>query len=363
MMRRGLVSALLGALLVWALAACGQDQIGVQESGSGDYNHAALLAAVDKFVANGRTPEAYAELAQTALQLRSGMDRTVARETELKLMVLALVPVQSVQAKPMPEQVQALALTVWPTLIAPVFEADEILVKRDPNAAGMMPKPGETARDYLVRECGGPLASECKQVVPELQGAVVAAVATRRATERARNAVADCIMCGADAGWHAAVRTWESLDRMASAGIGDIERRGDPDNWPVAGSAAEVDPRLPEAEVTEFGEVVIGGQRYAGYQRIAALRDLRGGSAAIALHLRPELSLAQVRVLLGDVRKSGATRVAVIARGPRYPWERRIYWVADGVGTQTGVRSTDTLQLLLHTVDAIAGPGTIARVD
>jgi hypothetical protein len=363
MMRRALVTALLGAPVLWALAACGQDQVGIRESGSGDYNHAAALAAVDKFVASGRTAEAYAELAQTAFQLRSGMDRTVTKETELKLMVLALAPVQSVQARPMSEQVNALALTVWPTLIAPVFEADEILVKRDPKAAGQMPKPGETARDYLVRQCGGTLASECKQVVPELQGTVVAAVAIRRATERARNAVADCIMCGADVGWHEAVRTWEALDRMASSAVGDIQRRGDPDNWPVAGAVAELDPNLPEAEINEVGELVIGGQRYAGYQRIAALRDLRGPSPAIALHLRPELSLAQVRVLLGDVRKSGASRVAVVARGPRYPWDRKIYWIADGSGTQTGLRPTDTLQLLLRAVDAIAGPGTIARVD
>jgi len=199
--------------------------------------------------------------------------------------------------------------------------------------------------------------------VPEYQGPVVAALAIRRATERIRNAVADCVMCGADPGWHQAVRAWEALDRMTNSAVSDIEQRADPDNWPVAGSAAEIDPRLPEAEINETGEIVIGGQRYGADQRVAALRDLRGDSAAIALHVRPEASLAQIRALLGDVRKAGAGRAAVVARVGTYPWERRIYWIADGTGNRTGLRPTDSLQLLLHATDAVAGPGTIARVD
>jgi hypothetical protein len=362
MLTRPIFSVAFSAWLC-AAAACGQEKIEVHKTASGDYNHGALLVAVDKFVAAGRTPEAYAELSQTVFQLRSGMDRTVAKETELKLMVLALGPVQSVHAKPMTDQVDALALTVWPTLIAPRFEADDLLVQRDPKAAAMMPRPGETSRTYLVRLCGGPLASECKQVVPEMQGTVVNALATRHATERVRNAISDCVMCGADPGWHEAVRTWEALDRMANGTVNEAERRADPDNWPTAGSAAELDPGLPEAEIDDTGEVIIGGQHYASPHRASALRDLRGDSASIALHLRPEMSLAQVRGLLADARKAGATRVAVIARGAQYPWDRKIYWIADGVGMRAGLRPTDPLQLLLHAVDAVAGPGTIARVD
>jgi hypothetical protein len=361
MMLRGLFR--LCVLVPWVLASCGEEKIEVHQGESADYNHGALLSAVDKFVANGRTPLAYAELSQTSFELRPGMDRTVAKEVELKLMVLALAPVQSVHAKPMPEQVDALALTVWPTLLAAVFEADDLVVKRDPGAAEMMPKPGEDAHAYLVRLCGGPLASDCKQVVPELQGPVIASIATRHATERVRNAVVDCVMCGADPGWHEAVRAWEALDRMANSWINDIERHADPDNWPIAGSAAEIDPKLPEAEINAIGEVVIGGQRYSSNQRVAALRDLRGDSPMLALHLRPEMSLAQVRVLLGDARKAGATKVAVVARAAQYPWDRKVYWIADGTGPHTGLRPTDSLQLLLHAVDAVAGPGTVARVD
>src|SRR5690606_281030 len=126
---------------------------------------------VEGFVADGRTPEAYSELASTVLELRPGMDRTVGQEAELKLVVLALAPVKAVQAQPIGEQVQALALTVWPTLLAPPIAADVVLIKRDPEAVQLLPQPGEDTRRYLQRLCGGPLAGDCKQIVPEHQGA------------------------------------------------------------------------------------------------------------------------------------------------------------------------------------------------
>ena len=103
------VSLILAAVV--ALSACGEERIEVHQGNNSDYHHAELLTAVDKFVAAGRTPAAYAELSQTVFALRAGMDRSVAKEAELKLMVLALTPVQSVQAKPMAEQIDTLALS------------------------------------------------------------------------------------------------------------------------------------------------------------------------------------------------------------------------------------------------------------
>lgn len=353
-----------------ALTACGQERVEVTAATSMDYNQGGVQAAVDEFVASGRSPQAYAELARAVLALRPGMDRTVAQDAELKLVVLALAPVKAVQAKPVAEQVEALALTVWPTLLASRIAADQVMIKRDPADGMFRPRPGEDARGYLQRLCGGPLAGDCKQVVPEYQGAVVAAVATRRAMERARNAVSDCVMCSADPGWHDAVRTWEQLERNATGALHDIERRATPDNWPIAGGAAEDGTGLAdvtalwrEAEINAVGEVVIGGQRYLGEERIAALRDLRADSDMLTLHLRPELTLAQVKGILSDAKRAGASKVAVIARAPEYPWERRIYWLSDSGKIRVGLRPTDSLQLLLHTMDHVAGPGTVARVD
>src|SRR5689334_2941852 len=104
------------------LGGCGEDRIEVHPTASTDYNEKALAEAVDQFVTAGRTPEAYADLAKAVLSLRPGMDRTVAGEAELKLVVLALGPIRSVQAKSNVEQIDALALTVWPTLLTPAIE-------------------------------------------------------------------------------------------------------------------------------------------------------------------------------------------------------------------------------------------------
>lgn len=355
------------AVLAFAVA-CNQDAIGVHKGETNaDYNHSALVTAVDKFVAAGRTATAYAELAHTVAVLRPGMDKAVADEAELRLIVLALPPIQAVKDAPIEAQRDALALAVWPTLLAPPIEADALRVVRDPKTAELVPRTGEAPAEYLVRLCGSPLASQCKRVVPEMQASVVEALALRHGVERARNDVADCQSCSserADPGWHQAVLAWEELDRNAAGWITDVERKADPDNWPVAGNAAEDDPGLPEAELTGRGDVVIAGHSYGpNQQRIDVLRELRGSFDALALHLGPDTTLAQARAILIDARKSGASRVAVIAREGVYPWRRKVYWIADGSGLRANLRPSDSLQLLVHAIDEVAGPGTVARVD
>jgi hypothetical protein len=356
---------LLAFLLL--LAACDQEVIGVKPTPQEDYNHAKLVAAVDTFIAAKRTPAAYGELAKKVTALRPGMDATVAAEAERRLVVLALVPETSVKESTMPEQIDALALTVWPTLLAPPIEADQLLRVRDPKTAQIPAKPGEDPNSYILRLCQGPLVTDCKHAVPELQGEIVAALAIRRATERARIAVSECLECsseGADPGWKDAVAGWEQLDRVAADSITDVETAADPDNWPIAGAASDEDPQVPEAELTMRGDIVVNGHGYGpNQQRIEVLKELRGKGDVIALHFHPDQTLAQVRAVLADARKSGAQRVAVIAREPVYPYRRRAYWVADGTGLRANLRPTDSLQLLLHAVDEVAGPGTVARVD
>ena len=348
--------------------ACNQDPIAVHKGpATADYNHGALVTAVEKFVAAGRSAPAYGELAHTVTALRSGMDKAVAEEAELRLIVLALTPIQALKDAPIEQQRDALALTVWPTLLAPPIEADALRVVRDPKTAELAAKPGEGPADYLLRLCGGPLAAQCKRVVPEYQAQVIEAFALRRGVERVRNAVTECLSCSserADPGWHTAVAGWEELDRAAAQWITDVERKADPDNWPVAGNASEDDPSLPEAELSRRGDVVINGHSYGpNQQRIDVLRELRGSYDALALHLGPDTTLAQARGILIDARKSGASRVAVIAREGEYPWRRRVYWIADGSGLRANLRPTDSLQLLVHAIDEVAGPGTVARVD
>jgi hypothetical protein len=353
-------------MLALVSAACGRDVIGVSSSASDDFKHDALTSAVDKFVKAGRTPDAYAELAATVAQLRPSFDRQVAKEAELRMIILALGPIQSMQTKSLRERTDALALTVWPTLLSPAIAADAPLIVRDTRAPELLPKPGEDPDQYLLRLCAEPLARVCKRVVPEHQAEIIEQLAIRRATERARNTVAECEACKPeiDPGYRTAVQGWESLDRRATEDVVDVERKAEPDNWPVSGAAAEDDAGLPEAQLTLRGELIVGGRAYGpNQQRIDVLRELRGNGDVLALQLHPDTTLAQTRAILVDARKAGAKRVAVIAREAFYPYRRKIYWVADGYGMRANLRPTDSLQLLLHAIDEVAGPGTVARVD
>ncbi len=383
------------AIAASTMVACDQEQIRVEPLSPGNDQQARLIAAVDAFVAANRTPAAYATLSGAITALRPSMDATLARDAERRLLVLGLAPVKFVVDRPMAQQVAALALTVWPTLLAPPIEADALYNIRDPKALQIPPTPGEDPQQYLLRLCLGPLTNDCRRIVPELQGHVVAAVAVRRATERIRTAIADCLECSgestdsiassqsstgptgyprksptrseagtSDSAWRSAVKGWEALDTRLAAELPKISRRADPDNWPKAGAAAEEDPDVPEAELRPHGELVVDGRAYGpNRQRIAVLRDLRGKSNVIALHIRPDATLEQVRAVLVDARKAGCAHVAVVAREPEYPYRRRAYYVAAGYGLRANLRPTDSLQLLLHAVDEVAGPGTVARVD
>ncbi len=353
--------------LLLLVAACDQGGIPVKNQPDADYNHANLVTAVDAFIAAKRTPAAYAELAKKVVAMRPGMDATVAGEAERRMIVLALDPMTQLKDRSNAEQVKELALTVWPTLLAPALEADQLNRVADAKAPQFPPKAGEDPAAYLLRLCQTALAASCKHAVPELQGTIVAAIAIRRATERVRAAVTDCLECaaeGADPGWKTAVAGWEALDRTAADSLTDVENAAAPDNWPVAGAASDDDPGLPEAELTLRGDIVVNGHAYGpNQQRIDVLKELRGTGAAITLHFHPDQTLAQVRAVLVDARKAGAQRVAIVAREPVYPYRRRAYWVADGTGLRANLRATDSLQLLLHAIDEVAGPGAVVRVD
>ena len=354
-------------VLLALLAACDQETIAVKAGPQDDYNHVKLTAAIDTFIAAKRTAPAYADLAQKVIALRPGMDATVAEEAELRMVVLALDPMVAHKDLPIIEQINALALTVWPTLLAPRIEADQLNRIPDPKAVEYPPKPGEDANAYILRLCSSALVTTCKHAVPERQGEIVAALANRRATERVRISVSECLECsseGANPGWAAAVAGWEALDRRSAQTITEIENQADPGNWPAAGAASDEDPQLPEAELTLRGDIVVDGHAYGpNQQRIDVLKDLRGKSDVIALHFRPDQNLAAVKGVLEDAKKAGVQRVAVVAREPVYPYRRRVYWVANGTGLRANLRPTDSLQLLLHAVDEVAGPGTVARVD
>lgn len=340
--RAGLVTASLTAL-----AACKQQPVQVSNTETSDYGREQLLQAVAQFVAAERTPVAYAALSKRIFELVPTMDKTVANEAELKLTVLALAPMRAAQDQPIEEQAAALATTVWPTAFADRPLATTQLRAAEGQSAEVWPRAYETPRAYALRVCAGPLSQVCRDTVPEQHDALLLAHAVHRFTERARSAVSDCLSCSTDPSWRAAVRGWDELDAATNSWVHEVEKRGLPSNWPVAGPAAEPDAELPHLELSELGEFLVDSRPLSRHRRHQELREALRGSPEVALHVRPDTTLARLRELAHELRKLGVTSIALVSRDAKYPWSRRLYRLSLGRGRRVTARGNDTVQILL----------------
>ncbi len=210
-------------LAAWAAAGCQQRKIEVvvqDTDRTGDYGRHALRASVQKFRSAPRSPEAYRAMAVEIDRLRPAFNQDAADEAERNLVFLALGPMAAQLDKPFEEQMNTLALTVWPT------------------ALHVAPKKGEAPRAYLERACAGPVAAECKYVVPEYWSLVLTARVWRRLKNRAREAYGQCRPCKQDPTYAALLEEYDQyesrLTRLASDEKGRVER----DAWPEAGDNA-----------------------------------------------------------------------------------------------------------------------------
>src|SRR5262249_8671564 len=126
------------------------------------------------------SPEAYAVLASEIERIRPAFNQGVADLAERYLVFLALEPMAAHLDQPLEQQMNALGLTVWPT------------------ALHVDPQQGEAVQAYLERACAGPLATDCKYVVPEAWPIVLGAIVWKRMKTRARDAYSSCSVCTAD---------------------------------------------------------------------------------------------------------------------------------------------------------------------
>lgn len=192
---------LVGMLVV---AACGGsiEERPAARSHDGSQRH----AAIERFVNSGRTPDAFAQLASTFEGMR-GADPVVALDAELRLLALAAPIVEHARSRTLNEQLDELALTVWPTLLSsPLTGAAR------PTVA---PRNSESPRAYVARLCADELS--CGSESPEVQAITVRAIALRNANERMHEALARCLHCASDGPeWHRRGWMLESLDRAAA---------------------------------------------------------------------------------------------------------------------------------------------------
>lgn len=200
-------------LVLLALAACDRQPIAVHATN----DVSETRSEIDQYVAAERTPAAFATLAGTLEAIRG--DGTAAHDAEVRLLALAQPLADAARHGALDDEVDALALTVWPALLAdPLTTAS----RRD-----FAPRPGETTTSYVARLCEDVLFAECGGLAPEHQIMAVRAAAMRRGSERMRVALTTCTRCGlaTEAGWREIGWKWESLARNATRDFMELPAR------------------------------------------------------------------------------------------------------------------------------------------
>ena len=337
--------------LVVAAGACRDESVRIRAPDDGaDYNRAALAGLIDTFVAAGRTPTAYRELVLGVDRLRFGFDESTAEVAELNLVLLAWAPLNAVSGQPSQDQVEALAVTVWPT------------------ALEVEPGPNERPAEYLLRVCAGPLASACRHIIPEYQGPVLAGVVSQRFTDRVREAVGSCLMCTGDPRYADAVRAFVVANGEATARAHRDQVDGAPARWPVAGPAARPWTAAPLFAIDGQGMATLDGASIVADQRRAAMSAARrgsgGGADVLGVFLGPADRVQTLRAILVDASAAGFTAVALATRNAAYPYELRAYPIATtrGRGVRVPARDVDTIQVLVRSLDAHTTGDVAARI-
>ncbi len=327
----------LALALALALSGCGQAPApGDKPSATTRAAELQRTSAIDAFVHAGRTPLAYRDL---SIALREHAPDSP-EETERRLVSLALFPVSQISDTSPDAQVQSLALTVWPTLLAPPDV---------PIDADVWPRTDEDEWAYLERMCREDRELRCATVVPEFRAQVVAAAVADRALSRVKRAIASCVDCR-DEGWRKVRRGWEGVARTAAAGLAEVDHRSRVAMWPLAGAAASHEDLAPDVEI-EIGpasELAFDGYRFDSSFRLPILRDARR-KGSVAFHMQPEAPVRQLAELLRDARVAGFATISLIAREPTYPWGRRAYALST---SDAVVRTALPLQAFLRELDA-----------
>lgn len=171
---------------------------------------------IDRFVAAGRTPEAFLELAS---DLRtSHHDVAGAVDAEIRLLALA-VPYAEADRSQANQSSDRYALTVWPVLLSEPINAAP--------THDLRPRTNETAAEYVARICELLQPGLAVTNVSD-QRLVVRAAAIHQASRRMHEALSRCVGCtayGTQSEWDRFEHQWESLDEDAQAMLRDLAKR------------------------------------------------------------------------------------------------------------------------------------------
>jgi hypothetical protein len=333
------------AVLLIAGACTGRDIDMVEvEPDDNDHGHAALLAAVEAHTKRPVTPEAFREFALEIRGIAPRFNEEISEFAELYLAFAALPVMQSLVDLPRDEQLDRLALTVFPT------------------AFGLEPEPGETAYDYLLRLCGEAQPLECKEYAPQGWPVVLVAKARRKLKHRAQEALSGCNICGNEDTYTGILEEFGETVAKEDAYAALHEDDYLPEKWPLAGPAAE-----PWSDAHVFalagGDATLDAEPLPTGRWVKPLAAARDGDTVLGVHLRPTAKVRELRVIAGDASKAGYRELALQVREKSYPFERKQYRLQlTGRATRVDVRDIDTIQILARALDPMAARKTPARL-
>jgi hypothetical protein len=341
---RPLAVLMLSAAVAAATGGCRQKRIAVADQSSdttGDYGRLELEKAVAAFQKQPTSPQAYRIIALEVQRLDPVFNQQVRDIAERHLAFLALEPMAAQIDVPPERQIEALALTVWPT------------------AFNVEPNAGETARAYLERVCSGPLATECKYIVPERWATVLSAMVWRRMKMRAREAYSQCRLCKQDNTYPAMLEKFDQHDNRTQAARAKLGDRADRDAWPEAGSKMTAWSGAPLLDLVADPFEWTGEEFDGDWQD--RIKSRPKGADVLGLHVRPRTEVRHVRAVVAAAARAGYRTVALQVRSRTYPYALGEYRIAAGRAGRAGrgesvdIRDVDTVQILARALDAAAG--------
>jgi hypothetical protein len=326
--------------------ACDSDRVLVRASDGADFGRKAVMEAVSEFADGARTVADYRAMAARLEALEPDFDDFVAELAERKLVFLALGPLERHVDETPEAQYEALALTVWPT------------------ALGIPPEDGETPEGYAARLCAGPLALDCRHIVPEYRPAALNAMAWRRLKNRARKIASQCRPCADEPEYQEALERYDRHESIASIASQRVKVAADPRRWPAADRHAQPWSAPPLLRVTPLGEAELDGIPLSPGAWREGLRYHRDGAEVLGVYLEPTQKVRVLRAVVQDAAAAGFREIALQVREQTDPYPLREYRIATrtrGRGQRVRIRDIDTIQSLVRTLDLALATSTSPR--
>lgn len=304
------------------------------------YGRDKLLSAVEAFSKSDRSPEKYRAFADTVELLQPQFNDVVRDEAERHLAVLALTPLEANYKHPPDTRLKTLGTTVWPT------------------ALKEMPKPDETAHAFAERICGGGMALECQNVVPEYRALQLSAVVWDRFLERARTAIQSCQPCVGQKHYRDVLDKYTRYERDLSGRAAKASNLGKPSRWPLAGEHAQPWTNAPLLELADKGPHLFDGAAMEPGDWTPVLTAARADHEIMGVFIKSSARVSELRAALAEAQKAGFEQIALQVRIRQYPYSLAEYRLSTTPGEQTvRIRDIDTIQILIQALDAIAATG------